>query len=154
MKNKVLIYKPKDIIKANRLIGEFMGFIFVDDYSFKKTEFGRVFDRGVFGYSSHWDALMPVVEKLEELGVHITINPHSCHIVWWYSKNKHTTFEGNSCGKWKEPRQPFDSIGGKFYSRDVGVGVTAEKVNTQTKIEAVFNNVVYFLEWYKLNVKK
>jgi predicted TIM-barrel fold metal-dependent hydrolase len=97
MKNKVLIYKPKDIIKANRLIGEFMGLIFVDDYSFKKTESGRIFNRGVLGYSSHWDALMPVVEKLEDLGVHIDIRPHSCHIVWWYSKNKHTTFEGNSC---------------------------------------------------------
>jgi len=145
MKNKVLIYKPKD-----------MGLIFIDNTWFKRTPNidASKFHVSILGYSSNWDAIMKVVEKLEELGVHITINPHHCHIVWWYSKNKSTTFQGNSCGKWKEPRQPFDSVGGKFYSRDVGVGVTAEKVNTQTKIEAVFNNVVYFLEWYKLNVKK
>lgn len=154
MKSKQIKYSPSYIIKANRLIGEFMGFKFIDDYSFQKTPNGHVYDRGVLGYSSKWDAIMPVVDKLEELGVHITINPYNCHIVWWYSKNKYTTFQGNSCGKWKEPRQPFDSIGGKFYSRYVGVGLTSEKVNTQTKIEAVFDNIVYFLEWYKLNVKK
>lgn len=156
MKNKVLIYKPKDIIKANRLIGEFMGLKFEDDNWFKKSSKidANKFHVSLLGYSSLWDSIMPVVEKIENLGVHITIEPHHCRIFWWYSKNKNTTFEGNSCGKWKEPREPFDSIGGKHYSRDVGVGITAEKVNAQTKIEAVFNNVVYFLEWYKLNVKK
>lgn len=134
-----------------------MGLKFEDDNWFKKSSKidSNKFHVSLLGYSSKWDDIMPVVEKLEDLGIHITINPHSCHIVWWYSKNKHTKFSyGSSVGGWKEPRNPFDAVGGKYYARDIGVGVTAEKINTQTKIEAVFNNVVYFLEWYKLNVKK
>lgn len=154
MKSKLLKHKPADVIRINRLIGEFMGIIFLDDYSFKKTPKGNTFLSTQLGYSCKWDAIMPVVDKLEELGVYITINPHGCRIVWWYSKNKHITFEGNSCGKWKEPRTPFDSIGGNFYTQDIGVGVTAEKINTQTKIEAVYQNIAYFLEWYNKNVKK
>ena len=47
MKSKQIKYSPSYIIKANRLIGEFMGFKFIDDYSFQKTPNGHVYDRGV-----------------------------------------------------------------------------------------------------------
>lgn len=152
MKNKIFKYNTEEVVRCNRLIGEFMGLIFLDDYSFKTKENRIIKDRGKLRYFSDWNKLMDVIDKIEILGANFEITNHNSHIAWWYSKNKHTIFEGNSCGKWKKPRTPFDSVGGKFYSRDVGVYRTGEKVNCETKLQANYNNVVYFIEWFNKTV--
>lgn len=54
---------PEEIISGNRLIAEFMGYIFVDEYTFKTSPNGNTYDRGILGYCSSWDKLMPVVYK-------------------------------------------------------------------------------------------
>lgn len=145
MKNKIFKYTPEEVIRCNRLIGEFMGLIFLDDYTFKTKENGILRDRHQLKYFSDWNKIMNVVDYIESIGANFEIRQHNCHIAWWYSKRK-TNFE------WKEPRTPFDSVGGKFYSRDVGVDRTAEKINCKTKLEAIYNNVIYFIEWYNKTV--
>jgi hypothetical protein len=147
MKNKVLKYTTEEVVRCNRLIGEFMGLIFLDDYSFKTKENGIIRDRGHLRYFSDWNKLMDVINKIEILGANFEIRKHNSHIAWWYSNIK-TKFD------FKEPRTPFDSIGGKFHARDVGVDRTAEKVNCETKLQANYNNVVYFIEWYNKTVLK
>ena len=129
-----------------------MGLIFLDEYTFKSKENGIIKPRHHLKYFSDWNKLMDVIDKIEALGINFQIKSHHSSIFWWYSKNKFTTFEGNSYGKWKEPRNPFDSIGGKHYSRDVGVDRTVENVNCKTKLQANYNNVVYFIEWYNKTV--
>lgn len=145
MKNKIFKYTTEEVVRCNRLIGEFMGLMFLDDYTFKTKEHGIIRDRHQLKYFSDWNKLMDVIDKIEILGANFEIRNHNSHIAWWYS-NKKTNFD------WKEPRTPFDSIGGKFYSRDVGVDRTAEKVNCETKLQANYNNVVYFIEWYNKTV--
>ncbi|MBK7362734.1 MAG: hypothetical protein IPJ01_10600 [Micavibrio sp.] len=107
-------------------------------------------------YHSSWDWLMAVVDKIEEIGASMEIRPHHSSIHWWYSPKKTITYSkgAGGGGGHTENRKPFDYIGGKHYSRYVGVGETAEKFNVPTKIEAVYSNVVYFIEWYNKNVKK
>lgn len=145
MKNKIFKYTPEEVTRCNRLIGEFMGLIFIDNYKFKTKEDGIIRDRGQLKYFSDWNKLMDVIDKIEDLGGYFEIRKYHAYIFWWYSKRK-TNFE------WKEPRTPFDSIGGKHYSRCVGIGETAEKVNCETKLECTYNNVVYFIEWYNKTV--
>jgi len=155
-KRKVIKYTPEEIISGNRLIAEFMGFVFVDKYSFQTKPNGRTYDRGVLSYFSSWDKLMDVVDKIEEIGASMEIRPRHSYINWFYSPKKTITYTkgAGGGGGWTDPRKPFDCIGGKHYSRCVGVGETAEKFNVQTKIEAVYSNVVYFIEWYNKKVNK
>lgn len=145
MKKEIFEYTPEEVIRCNRLIGEFMGLIFLDEYKFKTTENGIIRDRHQLKYFSDWNKLMDVIDKIEKIGVGFEIREYHSYFYWWYSKRK-TNFE------WKEPRTPFDSIGGKHYSRCVGVGQTAEKINCKTRLEATYNNVVYFIEWYNKTV--
>ena len=148
----------KEILKGDKIISKFMG----EKISLKER-FGENWDKviklhtGVSeipNYHSSWDWLMPVVDKIQEIGANIEILPHHSKLAWFYSPKKSITFtHGSSNGTWKETRKPFDSIGGKFYSRCVGIGDTAEKINVKTKIEATYNNVVYFIEWYNKKIK-
>lgn len=153
-KRQIKKYTTEEIISGNRLIAEFMGFVFVDEYNFRKNNNSRyTYDRSVLGYSSSWDKLMAVVDKIEGIGVSIQILTHQSYISWFYSP-KNTIIYLKGGNDHTETRKPFDAIGGKFYSRCVGVAETTEKFNVQTKIEAVYNNVVYFIDWYNKNVKK
>lgn len=72
-----------EIIKNNKLIAEFMGYVFIDEYSFKTIKDGRVYDRGLLNYCSSWDELMSVVEKIESVldtGFNVVIKNDKCRI--------------------------------------------------------------------------
>ena len=144
----------KEILRNNKFIAKFMGekldpSKIISDKTKGKKLWVELVNRELGDntppYNLSWDWLMPVVDKINEIGATMVIRPNYSKLVWWYSKNK-TVFE------WKQPRTPFDAIGGKHYCRVIGVGKTAEKNNAETKIEAVYNNVVYFIKWYNKNV--
>ena len=63
-------------MKENKLIAEFMG-----DYNFEHTEGGLPI--GDFSNSWHW--LMPVVDKIEEMGCEVVMTNAEC------------TISGNDC---------------------------------------------------------
>lgn len=130
---KITTKNPDYFTKGNRLIAEFMGFEFIDEYLFIKTPGSKPVDRGRLTYHSSWDSLMPVIEKLEKMGIRVQISAGECNISWWYSPKK-TVFE------WKQPRSLFDPIGGKYFSKYT--------VNSDLKIQAAYDNIVYFLEWF------
>jgi hypothetical protein len=62
----------------NKLIAEFMG---LADYTVKTD--GRILEKGKYttiDYSSDWNSLMEVVEKIEGLGYSVNISPSMVYI--------------------------------------------------------------------------
>lgn len=102
MDKEQLTMNPSDI-----LIAEFMGC---------KITFNQKLD-----YQYSWDMIMPVVEKIENIGY-----------VFMIGKNQAGIGSSRSSG----------------LSRDANSSVKAE-----TKIEAVYQVVVQFIQWYNLNPK-
>lgn len=77
-----------EIIEAgNKLIADFDGFILSDQdrvlegYDRWNNEIYRNFDETDLKYHSSWDWLMPVVEKINKIGVYdVIIYKTTCHI--------------------------------------------------------------------------
>ena len=133
------IMKEKDILKNNRLIAEFMGWVckprksYNDNRKVLYTDKGKIFKYNKSAYlfnkdpwtaplkfHSSWDWLMPVVEKIESLEINklytvVDIAIYQCSI--YHKKLKEVKF---------------------FNFKD-------------SKIEAVYQTVVEFIEWYNKN---
>lgn len=118
----------ENILENNRLIAEFMGAIaskrFPDgetlEYLYEAPTSTSSYHWSLKGmeYSSRWDWLMPVVEKIENIG-------------YWselMSGNKHIVF---AIGKTNETTPMF---------------VSNKKLTT--KIQHVYDTVIQFIKWY------
>lgn len=118
----------------NKLISEFMGFKLQNNPNerFYKNYFTQA--NGVWGnrieilhFDSDWNWLMQVVEKIESLGVNI-----------WVVKNKvKITIIGELAQK----------LNNSLYDTEFE-GYDFEYYTKKTKIEAVYNACVTFIEWY------
>ena len=85
----------QEIIEGNKLIAEFMGYKFIEDWH----QYWRLSDKHLLlenelKYHSSWDWLMPVVEKIEYLYAtdyilpRFEINSHICSFSVGYPKFK------------------------------------------------------------------
>lgn len=106
-------------------------------------------DNDSLRYHDNWSLLMPVRYKIQGItGVGMEIDGTSS-LCWWYSPKNTGTFKkgAGGGGGWTQKRDPFDSIFGKYYSRDIGDADSAEKINRETEILATWDNIVYFIKW-------
>lgn len=120
----------KDIIKNNIIIAKFIGgklkdesmWYFPEPFRYTCAEESRL------AFNDSWDWLMPVVDKIEKTHcVNILSKPKSfiCMI-------RSLDVEG--------------SLNISYYKGSVG-----NKDTAKTKIDAVYNAVVEFIEWYNEN---
>jgi len=113
-----------EIIEGNRLIANFLGF----QYNSQKTYLNQK-------YHSSWDWLMPVVNKIENIGsiveIHGTrhalekINLHSCRIHY----------------------SVFNTVTDKYVADETVLFKYNTKFNI-SKINCVYEAVVEFIKWY------
>jgi hypothetical protein len=69
--------------ESNKLIAEFMGCFFKDDFwivTVNGQEIPTVRNSLDMQYHSNWSWLMPVVEKIESLGYWVVMMPNGCQI--------------------------------------------------------------------------
>jgi hypothetical protein len=119
----------KDLRENNILIAEFMGFTINDDICIIPTESGdkeRSIDSLTFRYS--WDALMPVVEKIEELEMELLPS---------YSTNNFcVSIRNGFCqiisGDFMEEHDEFN-------------------IHSGGKLEATYSAIIEFIKWYNEN---
>ncbi|KKN20939.1 hypothetical protein LCGC14_0930500 [marine sediment metagenome] len=139
--------KDKEILKNNKLIAEFMGYrdghapcFFTNPYKctcdYHKTH-GEYDDDDEEDdepkYNSSWDWLMPVVEKIEKLGVSTNIH--------YYSGVKVSEFTMDI-----PKRLSIEGHGSSFLGYKMEYGNSNN--SKQTKIEAVYEIVIKFIKWY------
>lgn len=114
--------RSKTVTENNKLIVEFMGREVITEKDFLAYNYEELKDNmyidTTLKYHSSFDWLMEVAEKIESLGYQVVIEKNNCNIINW------------------EYTQVIDP---KFYSR---------VIRSATKIEAVYNAVVSFIEWY------
>ena len=112
-------------INSNNLIAEFMGFVNTTptdkDFNIYQNKEGKMIETMSMEYSTSWDWLMPVVEKIELMGYNVICTPMSTMDGW------HCSIES-----YNEPWNGTDSI-------------------DDTKILAIFNSVVQFIKYYNEN---
>ena len=120
-------------LEGNKLIAEFTGWTFAPNVNHESESptyelrdahgFNEYRTADMFSYHSSWDWLMPVVEKIEKD----------------FATEFEITIYSASCyiQKWNKKKQSWDS----FVS---GVG---------KKIEAVYDAVVQFIQWYNSQSK-
>ena len=107
--------------KSNKLIAEFMG----TTYKQKKNTHGVVL------YKVSWDWFMPVVEKIEKMYETETSLPRfeiNSHYVKFFIMDYNTGLS-------------YVSISGCYLK-------SPEAIKFKTKIEAVYNEVVEFINWH------
>ena len=86
----------EQILENNKLIAEFMGVkIGVDSYSWRIGCIETLKETHL-NYHSEWGWLMPVLEKLENLGYEININGNECYVLQPNIKGKLVTH----CKNW------------------------------------------------------
>jgi hypothetical protein len=103
----------------NKLIAEFMGY-----------------DRGVselMGYDTSWDWLMPVVEKIESLGVKFWVKGNTCRV---YINRELAELDSNV--EWNGISTEFEGFFFIYFEE-------------KTKKEATYKAVVEFIKWYNEN---
>jgi hypothetical protein len=107
-----------NIVKNNKLIAEFMGE--VTEYEINDPLFNQVYN-----FNSSWNRLMPVVEKIESLGV-------STDIHYFAGIKKNTT--------------------GYFGTTFIGYTAKLSKYDStnqyDSKIESVYNAIINFIKYY------
>ena len=126
----------KNIEENNKLIAEFMGFKYpTKKQSIENPRLGIIYDKSfhnkLFGedpyeglndddilFNTSWDWLMPVVEKIEELGISTSID----------------YFGGLNFCKMLGYKKPFI-----YFELDI---------HNKSKINAVYNSVLKFIKWY------
>lgn len=113
--------------ETNKLIAEFMGIDVAFDGTFSINPMTRYGCWEKMKYATDWNWLMEVVEKIESLGVNI-----------WVVKNKvKITIIGELAQK----------LNNSLYDTEFE-GYDFEYYTKETKIEAVYNACVTFIEWY------
>ena len=108
--------------ETNKLIAEFMGYEWLEinkPYIAVKQPNG-----GTKHFQTDWNDLMEVVEKIESLGYNLQKNNNSYTIV------------GNRINI-----KP-------YYNKNFYYKTSFNKTTETTKIEAVYNTCVTFIEWY------
>ena len=117
-----MIMTPEEILKGNRLIAEFMDLdVLYGDYVLHESaEKGKATK---MKYHSSWDWLMPVVDKIESL----TDGTKTC--LYWFEITPSFVLLYSHPQLEKIP--------------DFEI-----KVENNNKLEAVWNGVVRFIEWY------
>jgi hypothetical protein len=118
----------KEIHEGNRLIAVFMG----RPYKFNRTKFsdGSAFEHEVLpDYHIRWDEIMNVVEKIEK--------DVSASIYYGFS----VTITDLHCAVWCHEKRKQDGI---IYQTPYGQ-------RPSSKIVAVWDAVVQFIQWYNKN---
>ncbi len=121
----------KDLRENNILIAEFMGFTINDDTCIIPTESGdkeRSIDSLTFRYS--WDALMPVVEKIE------SIEDGDLPYLSYSINNFCVSIRNGFC----------QIISGDFMEE-----YDEFNIHSGGKLEATYSAVVEFIKWYNEN---
>lgn len=117
-------------LEGNKLIAEFMGWRYIADgdvmFLNQKTP-AKPIDK--LEFHSSWDWLIPVVEKIEELGFLTTIKYRNCADEGKY----HEIIISKNHWVFGESLQSFEQI---------------ENAENYSKIQAVWNGVVNFIEKY------
>jgi hypothetical protein len=118
----------KEIVKNNKIIAEFMGGSYTSKlFDIPKNyiwlPFHNLTPIAYLKYHISYDWIMPVVEKIEELDVVASFQIEQPTIYIWKSSEE-STFE------------------------DIQVDIF-----NKTKLEAVYEAIVKFMDWYNLNQK-
>jgi hypothetical protein len=110
IKNIKMAKKEKDIIKSNVLIATFMDWEI--DNSFPDKD--RVYRNrstieldSTFKYNKSWDALMPVIEKIQELGYITTISSNGAGMRICDPKDRSGGLQNVIPTKWGFPKDFF-----------------------------------------------
>lgn len=90
-----------------------------------------------------WNLAMCIREEIATICGYNVIKVDSMHASWWYSTSK-TNFE------WREPRKPFDGIGGKFYTLNYSERTISTK---KSELEQTFELIVLWIKWYNKTIK-
>ena len=133
-------------MENNKLIAEFMGVkIGVDSYSYRPGQSDLLKEENL-NYHKSWDWLMPVVEKIESLDL------KECGYQWegidgetmYNNGSIYVEIERNHCCIWVDlSLDPPHTINKKTYY-----------IKYDTKIEATYDAVVEFIEYYNILTKK
>lgn len=137
----------EEILEGNKLIAEFMGFAYLDDFNYpEQNEVGWYNSEGdccgkELYFHSSWDWLMPVVEKIENIDIRnnkhdfpkVKLNGDSCEIF------AYATFRGTTY-YWKK----WMDISGNFHEH---------KTHCESKLEAIYKAVIEFIQWYNQQSK-
>ena len=121
--------KHKEIIKGNKLITEFIGDKWIGESHVYDKYSDLVAKDELYEYVTcfhdNWSALMPVIEKIEQLGYHTRI----CY---------------DGFGSWMQIH----------YGLSVSDASETKALNQHgAKIENTFNSVVEFIKWYNKQKK-
>jgi hypothetical protein len=148
-----------EIIKTNKMIAEFMevpSAVIVSAQSTREDHKLRVYSKDGLKskkellYHRDWNWIMEVVDKIEGIIGHSVDVDNTIGLSWWYSTKK-TVFE------WKDKRNPFDSVGGRFYKLYVYFHKDLQfkpRLRGESKIEALWIACSEFIKWYNKIVKE
>ena len=149
-------------MKDNKLIAEFMGlkyyepfFEVTDESQMEKIEvrkgkvisFGYMFEPHELRYHESWAWLMPVVDKIEEMGFTTSIKTSYARInpreMGRY--DNYISFVGFNEGGWHS-RNPCPSV-----DDDIDNGYESKGHEIINKRQAIYKAVVVFINWYNKN---
>lgn len=117
--------------EGNRLIAEFMGFKYIEDGD---LVWNKVVSLCIekLKYHSSWEWLMPVVEKIESLGFLTTIK---------YRNSKEDSFH-----------EIIISKNNRIFGESLETMEQILEAENYSKIQAVWNGVINFIEKYNENI--
>ena len=109
----------------NILIAEFMKWDILNDMTYSEATKGKWIELNKLKFHSNWNWLMEVVGRIESLGGAVCIGNGNCVMIVFY----------------------IGAVTDESYSK-------TRELTGETKIEAVYNAVVSFIEWYNSAEKK
>jgi hypothetical protein len=135
--------------EKNQLLADFMGFNYKADGLYHHIQIfnpdgtpyrtSGTLNKNVDCYNlwnphNDWNNLMPIVEKIEEMGYSVSISNQNTDI-WSVHSDSHVT----------RVRGAF----GKLYSKNVAPEGIKLDHKEMSKLETAYTAVVYFITWYK-----
>ena len=117
----------KTTTENNKIIAELMGLSYCEKYQFEGWYKNHEHNERVYEllYDTDWNWLMEVVGRIESLGGAVCIGNGNCVMIVFY----------------------IGAVTDESYSK-------TRELTGETKIEAVYNAVVSFIEWYNSAEKK
>ena len=145
--------KTNEILNGNKLIAEFMGLSYCTKYQYEGWYKNHEHNYRICGfdglkYHSSWDWLMPVVEKIEQLGaqtfddIGVTVYSYfeirNIHVNLHWSKDHGYQLFLEVIPKW------MNSSNGGIAKKKIRINVDKDC----SKIEAVWLACVEFIKWH------
>ena len=101
--------EQKEIIEGNKMIAGFHGLYCLNEYA-RHEDHGSCVNYADMQYHTSWDWLMPVIEKLEKLGIAFTIDPWGIEAIEYISGKEKVIFEFINDDNYPKLRQYYDTV--------------------------------------------